>query len=421
MLLLVLLGGGVYYNSQLREKMLEAREAEQRAATNARAAFEQRNLALQALNQLVYDVQEKLAQTPATRSLRQEVLKTAIRGLEDLGRNTAGAPPDLSQAVAYQKLGDIFRIIGRSVTARQHYNQSQRLAEERFRQSPRELEAAEVLYRTHMGLGLLDLRADQFDATKVEFHRAVTMAETLVDARPARDGPRRDLIEAYLQLGRAYSFAHDYATAEVWFLKMQDLAGSWVSADPRQVQAQDLLASSYRKLADLKKFSREFVEARRLYSRAIEICEVLLARSNDSFEFRTHLAIALDDLAQVAQKQDRFEEARQLFRKAESHFLELVRTDPEHLDSRLALMHTQYNRAMLDRGESRFDAAVAGFRGVRDQLSILEREGRIEDRHRLFVNTRSLDKNIDSCVAASRASRDPRATAGSIGTARTSE
>ena len=136
-LLLVLLGGGVYYNSQLREKMLEAREAEQRAATNARAAFEQRNLALQALNQLVYDVQEKLAQTPATRSLRQEVLKTAIRGLEDLGRNTAGAPPDLSQAVAYQKLGDIFRIIGRSVTARQHYNQSQRLAEERSQRNRR--------------------------------------------------------------------------------------------------------------------------------------------------------------------------------------------------------------------------------------------------------------------------------------------
>ena len=152
-----------------------------------------------------------------------------------------------------------------------------------------------------MGLGLLDLRAEQFDATKVEFRsRRRPWRKPSSHARPARDGPRRDLIEAYLQLGRAYSFAHDYATAEVWFRKMHDLAGSWVSADPSQAQAHDLLASSYRKLADLKKFSREFVEARRLYSRAIEIGEVLLARSNDSFEFRTHLAIALDDLAQVA-------------------------------------------------------------------------------------------------------------------------
>ena len=95
------------------------------------------------------------------------MLDTAIRGLEEIGRSTAGAPPDLSQAVAYQKLGDIFRVIGRSddrppalrpvATAGRGAISSQ---------SPGEIEAAEVLYRAHMGLGLLDLRAEQFDAAK---------------------------------------------------------------------------------------------------------------------------------------------------------------------------------------------------------------------------------------------------------------
>ena len=122
-------------------------------------------------------------------------------GLEEIERSTAGAPPSLSQAVAYQKLGDIFRIIGRSMTSRQYYGQSQRLAEDWLIQSPGEIEAVEVLYRTHMGLGLLNLRAEQFDASKTDFRRAVTMAETIVAAKPGQDGPRRDLIEAYLQLG----------------------------------------------------------------------------------------------------------------------------------------------------------------------------------------------------------------------------
>ncbi len=77
-------------------------------------AVEQRNLALKAFKQLVYDVQEKLGQTPATRSIRQSLLNTAIAGLEEIASSAAGSAPDLSQAVAHQKLGDIFRIIGRS-------------------------------------------------------------------------------------------------------------------------------------------------------------------------------------------------------------------------------------------------------------------------------------------------------------------
>ena len=161
----------------------------------------------------------------------------------------------------------------------------------------------------------------------------------------------------------------------------------------------------------MKKFSQDYVEARRLYLRAIEIGEALLEGTPDSFEFRTHLAIALDDLAGVARKQGRFQEARPLFQEAERHFRELVRADPEHLDSRLALLHTQYNCALLDRDESQFDAAIAGFRGVRDRLSVLKREGRLEERRGLFVDTTALDKEIASCEAASRVPRTPRSTA----------
>src|SRR5262249_17943335 len=84
--------------------------------------------------------------------------------------------------------------------------------------------------------------------------RQAPRPETIAPAKPGQDIPRRHLIEAYLQLGRAYSFAHESPPAEVWFRKMHDLAERWVSEDPTQVRAHDLLASSLRKLADLKKF-----------------------------------------------------------------------------------------------------------------------------------------------------------------------
>ena len=111
--IMLLLGGALYHNARLRVAVRTAQAAEQASRTNEQAAFDQRNLALQAFKELVYGVQEKLAQTPATRAVRRDLLDTAIAGLEQISRSTAGLPPDLSQAVAHQKLGDMYRIIGR--------------------------------------------------------------------------------------------------------------------------------------------------------------------------------------------------------------------------------------------------------------------------------------------------------------------
>ena len=101
-----------------------AQDAEQASRNNARAAVEERNLALQVFKELVYGVQEKLGRSPATRGVRRGLLDTAIAGLEEISRRTAGSPPDLSQAAAHQKLGDMYRIIGRYGDAGRHYARS---------------------------------------------------------------------------------------------------------------------------------------------------------------------------------------------------------------------------------------------------------------------------------------------------------
>src|SRR4051794_10377904 len=104
----LMFGGALYYNTRLRA-------AVQKAQTAELAAVEQRNLALKALNQLVFDVQEKLGEAPATRHLRQGLLDTAIAGLEEISRSAEASAPDLGRATALEKLGDIFRQLGRSV------------------------------------------------------------------------------------------------------------------------------------------------------------------------------------------------------------------------------------------------------------------------------------------------------------------
>jgi tetratricopeptide (TPR) repeat protein len=405
LLSLLLLGGGFYYNLRLRQEMHAARKAEQEAAVDARAAFEQRNLALKTLDQLIYDVQERLAQTPATRSLRRSLLDTAIRGLQDIERSTAGGAPDISQAVAYEKLGDIYRVIGDSRAARQHYDRSLGIAVGLSPDTPNNPAFQEVVYQAHMGLGLVDLRDKLHEAAQIRFRNAVWMAESIALDRPRDTAARRDLIEAYLQLGRAHSFAGESADAGVWFRKMHDLADRWVREEPGQNQARDLLAAAFRKLGDLHKlFDTDFAAARQAYERAIDIGRALVEAEPESEPFKSNLATALDDLGGVAGKVGRTEEARRLFGEAERLFAELVARDPENLESRIHLLHTLYNAALLNLEEARYKEAGDALRRIRDDVRKLRRDGRVEGQPWSFSDEGRLDKQIEECEVGLRTS-----------------
>src|SRR5262249_28075360 len=134
----------------------------------------------------------------------------------------------------------------------------------------------ELVYQARMGLGLVDMRVEQFDAAQRRFRSAVSMAESIAAVNPRETAARRDLIEAYLPRARSHSFAHEFGDAKVWFQEMHDLAHRWVAEEPAQNQARDLLASALRKLADLQKFDKDFASATQTYERAIEIGEALV-------------------------------------------------------------------------------------------------------------------------------------------------
>ena len=402
MAIMLILGGALYHNARLRVAVRTAQAAEQASRNNEQAAFEQRNLALQAFKELVYGVQEKLAQTPATRAVRRDLLDKAIAGLEQISGSTAGLPPDLSRAVAHQKLGDMYRIIGRFADARGHYAKSRNLSEELLALRPDNIAIGDVLYQTRMGLGLLDMAAERFALAKIEFECAATIAGVIAAAEPGHDVGRRGLIEAYLQIGRADSFLRDFAAAEAWFRKMQDLAEAWVAEEPGNHHARDLLASGYRKLADIKKFSKDYSAAQHDYSSAISIGRELVDLEPLNFDFKFHLSIALDDLAGVESDLRDFERARWLFQEAERLFMELANSDPDHLHYRTNVIRTQIRRAAMEKNLGRFAQAAEIYRTALAHLRKLESEGRLEGGRVSFIDSKSLEKEIALCEAARR-------------------
>src|SRR5262249_40003192 len=158
--------GGLYYNSRLRAAVQKAQAAE-------RSALTQRNLALTAYDQLVFDVQERLGDSPATRSARRALLKTAILGLDEIVRETEGATPDVSRAVAHVKLGEIYGQVGMTGEARRQYEQARQLARERIAAAPRDVAAADCLRDACAGLGDLAIAGGRFVEAKEDLRLAV--------------------------------------------------------------------------------------------------------------------------------------------------------------------------------------------------------------------------------------------------------
>jgi tetratricopeptide (TPR) repeat protein len=396
----LLLVGGAYYNARLRREADRARAAEV-------AALAQRNLALNALNQLVFDLQERLGNTVAARNVRRSLLDTAIKGLDAIALSNEGSAPDLSRAVAHQKLGAIYLQIGQTTKARQQLESAKSLAENLPAQAPHELAVAECLRDALVGLGAVSVHDRQFEQAKDLLRRVVGLSERITGREPNREGARRGLIEAYLELGRAHGFNGERTAAEGCYRKMHDLAQEWVQIEPSNYLARDLLATSYRKLADERKLVGDYPAARAYYQSAIAIGRNALASEPENFVFKHHLAVAIDDLAGVAQNQGRSAEARSLFEESARLFTDQAAADPEDVESQFRLMHTLSRWARLERDELQFDRAAELFRQAAQRQEQLDspREGGTSGPRAWAISR--LKAEVAACDLAPKALADP--------------
>jgi serine/threonine protein kinase len=401
--ILLLCGGSLYYNALLSESVKKAQRAE-------RVALYQSKLTTKALNELVFGVQDQLGKTAATRALRKGLLDTALDGLDQVALSAEAAAPDLSRAVAHQKLGDIFRQVGRNDEATRQYELSQQVADRLAVTAPEDRAIALCLARSHAGLAELCLNADRPKKAVEHCTQVVRLAEKDGLINPERSQARASLLEAYFRLGRAYGFDRDLEQAEVWFRKMESLAEQWIAEEPISILARDQLATSHRKIADVRKLGGDDVAARAEYLKAVELGKTLLAADRGNLDVKLHLALALDDQAMTLRKLGLLEDAAPLEQEAARHFSELVETDPDDVDNRLRLYQTEYHLGCLEMDQLQIPAANRQLRRALDGLNALDREGKLEGRRRDKEQLLPLfAEETTACVALSAVPSQPDA------------
>jgi eukaryotic-like serine/threonine-protein kinase len=373
--ILLLCGGSLYYNARLADSVEQARDAE-------RAARHQSDVTTKALNELVFGVQDQLGKTAATRALRKGLLDTALDGLDQVALSAAAAAPDLSRAVAHQKLGDIFKQVGRNDNALTQYEFSEDVAARLALASPGDRAIAQCLARSHAGLAELCLNANRPKDAVEHCRQVVQLAEKDAEINTDRTQARLALLEGYFRLGRAYGFDRDLEQAEVWFRKMESLAERWIGEEPASIPARDQLATSHRKIADVRKLAGDHVAARTEYWKAVNLGHELHLADGKNLDVKLHLAQALDDQAMTLRKLGLLEEASPLEREAEGYFNELVQADPEDVDNRVRLYQTQCNLGCLLMDRLQLAEATALLGQALDGLTALDREGKLAGRPR---------------------------------------
>ena len=275
----------------------------QHAQALARTAVRERNLALKAFDTLVNEVQDKLGNGSANRAVRRSLLDTAIAGLSELASEDDAFAPDLGRAVAYLKLGEVYRQVGRILEARKEFERSIELARKLNSATPHDVSVLECLCRGFGQVGYSILLEDRpFDALPL-----------LKDAArsPKKSPPRNLLASTFAQLRikslRATRTRPPLGPPDqrvAGRLSPGPRAGKGLGRRraPKADQANLQLASSYIKLGDVEDLAGEVAQSRSYFNEAIALCRAGLAADPDE-STKIVLQTALNNLARLESAQ----------------------------------------------------------------------------------------------------------------------
>ncbi len=292
-----------------------------RAVVAERQAAEQRDLALQTLSTLVFEVDEELAHRPAMQDLRETLLDEAIVGLEQvLASGDDQAAVDRARATAEQSTALILHTARRREDAEQHQQRAVAVFEALLAEDPGDPRARLELARAHRVLGNITFaqRVGDMGRTREHLDDALRLLQPLLDER----GEDAEIVLEGMKI----------------HVDRGDLA--------YQTERYEEAAGHYQGAVDLGR-------------RALDLPGASEAEVLRSLH---HPLTQLGECAWVARDWDT---ARARYRAVEANAVRLLEVVPNDLQGRRFLGLTRANLAWVDADQGRTEVALEGFRSSR--------------------------------------------------------
>ena len=286
----------------------EAVAARKSAEAHSQLAEQQSALALATLKTVLFDIQVRLKNLPATHAVRLNMLDKVVDGLQQVTRSLDTAPEaDLSLVRAHLDIGDIYWNTG-----------------------------------TGDGAGATQLAEEQY-------RRAMEMAEQLRGDPARRDQAEADLAAAYQRLGDVGMQRGQWSAGVDWLKKSLGLREELAARKPTDLKARADLAASVQRLGLIHQLQDEMPEAEKLFSRFLELSRSLQVADPENAEYVRNLSVAQERIGDVALRKGDVTQAEPAFRDSLKLRRRLIEDDPENAAAQRDLTVTLDRLAELAR------------------------------------------------------------------------
>ena len=262
-----------------------AEASQQLAEQNAESARKQSQLALDTLNQVIFDVQRSLTNLPGGGTVRRAILSSVLEQLEQVSTQyVAQSAVDRNTMAALMELGDVILSVGNVW----HVSSEPGNADDPAETVPRATSALATVRRL--------------------YERARAIAQQLAAARPTDTQAQRDLSVSLSNLGDLALTQGDLGEARRLFGESFDISQRLAESDTDNAAWQRGLSVSLEKLGDLALTQGDLGEARRLFGESLDIRQRLAESDPDNAAWQRDLMVShykLGGLHQTAQEFDR--------------------------------------------------------------------------------------------------------------------
>jgi serine/threonine protein kinase len=369
-------------------------------------------------NKVLLDINDQLANLTGATKVRQEMVETTLQYLNHLHQQ-AGEDPRVLQvlATAYERLGDVtgrplHPSLGNTKDALQDYQISLRITEQLLQRNPKDTGLAVLQLGLYDRLGDVYTVLGKLSAAQERYTRGVELAERLYDLHPsgkagayviqllnnrarslnstnlplamryinqaialAEEMNRKDpsdesgdwLSSAISTQGDIYSVMGDAASQVACYRKMLAMREQVATRNPNNPNLQRDLMLGFGKLAGA--LSSEFnpnsaadtPAAIQYYHRAIEVAESLQQRDPADHMAKLDLANALFRMGCVEREQAVLEEGAASTKRAIALLKELLLTSSENTQHRAYLGYAQECSGLLAQKKGEWQQAAGEF------------------------------------------------------------
>lgn len=335
------------------------------ADSNADAIATQRDLAVSALNKMVYEAQNTLVGEPRLRPLRDRLLQIALDGFDEV---SGSAPREsglarVSSVIAYNRKGDVARELGKIDVAGEAFKQALDVGRDLMAEHDGDVRVQQALVFTLWNLGDIRLSQNADDEAWRLYEEALTLSRQIADTPMSDHESQRDLSIAYDRVGDFLLKQNRTADARTHYRASMEISRRLWQHEPSDRELKRDLAVICLKLGAILLELGDRQQAEQSYSEGQSLFLQLATAYPEDQRALRDLAIAAARLAELAEKKGDFGQAETYWTRSHEILRKLVRKDAENLtlERDLVLSTTQLGMCRLR------------LKGYQDAVEYLER------------------------------------------------